>query len=154
MPKKDLKYFMIPDEEKIVKKPAPARFVDENGERLELEIKVLPESKIQQIRDAYTRRVEAKDKKGNTLIANGEVVWKTTKDMQRINRHFIAEALVYPDLKDPKLMEYYHCNDITEMPYKVFPTSDEFEYVWRTVLRVLGIIDSPDDDEELKDAKN
>lgn len=152
--KKDLKYFMRSDEDKIVKKPAPEGFVDENGERLQMEIKILPESKLQEIRDAYTTKSVAYDKKGNPLIANGEVVWKTTKDVQKINRHFIAEALQYPNLQDKELMEFYNCADVTEMPLNVFKSSEEYEHVWRMVMSALGLIDSAGDDEDLKEAKN
>jgi len=88
-------------------------------------------------------------------------VWKTEKDSARATRHIIAEALVYPNLKDEKLMEYYGCHDITEMPTKVFPKSDEFAHVSRLVFAALGIGSFPgaDEDEgnadsEIDEAKN
>lgn len=49
----------------------------------------------------------------------------------------------------------YNCNDITLMPYKVFPDNKEFEYVSNKVMEVLNIIEPEDDKEELvKEAKN
>ena len=65
------------------------------------------------------------------------------------------EALVYPDLKDPELMKYYDCVDITDMPLKVFTNNDEFGYVSRKVLEILGLMDAAESNErEVEDAKN
>ena len=96
----------------------------------------------------------ATDKKGNPLIAMGEVVWKTEKDNARATRHMIAEALVYPDIKDPELMKYYNCNDVSEMALKVFSSADEYQHVLRIVMQALGLSNEVNDDEDLADAKN
>ena len=82
-------------------------------------------------------------------------VYKVDRDNGRAARHIMAEALVYPNLKDEKLMQFFNCNDITLMPYKVFPDNKEFEYVSNKVMEVLNIIEPEDDKEELvKEAKN
>ena len=155
MTKKDLKYFMHPTEDEIVKVPGPDGFKDEDGKVLTFEVKVLSQREIAEINDNYTTRTMATDKKGNPLIANGEVVWKTKRDNGRASRHIIVEALQYPNLKDPELMAYYKCNDITEMPYYVFPKADDFTFVSRMVMKALGIMSSPEDDEDdLNAAKN
>lgn len=96
----------------------------------------------------------ATDKKGNPLIAMGEVVWKTEKDSARASRHLIVEALQFPNLKDKELMEYYHCVDVTDMPLKVFPKADEYQHVSRMVMQALGLASAVNDDEELEAAKN
>ena len=96
----------------------------------------------------------ATDKKGNPLIAMGEVVWKVEKDNARASRHIIAESLQYPNLKDPELMKYYNCADMTEMPLKVFSRADEYQHVSRIVMQALGLMETQDDDEELDAAKN
>ena len=74
--------------------------------------------------------------------------------MQAASRHLMVEALVYPDLKDKKLMEYFGCVDITEMPLKVFPTNKEYGHVSKQVLKVLGLTEEDDEAKETEDAKN
>lgn len=152
--KKDLKYFMRSTEQKIVTAPGPDSFKDDEGKVIDFEIRVLSQEEINRINENYRRRSMATDKKGNPLIANGEVVWKVEKDPSRASRHIIVEALQYPDLKDPDLMKHYGCVDVTDMPLKVFPTADEYQHVSRIVMQALGLGSTFNDDEELDDAKN
>ena len=152
--KKSLKYFMRNREPETVTVPGPETIKDDDGKVIQLEVKVLSQERINQINDAYRKRCMATDKKGNPLIALGEVVWKTEKDSARATRHIIAEALQYPNLQDKELMEYYGCVDITEMPLKVFPRTDEYQHVARMVMQALGLSAAVNDDEELDDAKN
>lgn len=163
MANKDLKYFMREQKEEVITVPGPESFKDDNGKVIDFEVRVLSGATVNKINDAYRKRSIATDKKGNPLIFNGEVVWKTEKDSARATRHIIAEALVYPNLKDEKLMEYYGCHDIAEMPDKVFPKSDEFAHVSRIVFAALGIGTFPGEgedgdengvDSEIEDAKN
>lgn len=153
---KDLKFFMRDNTPEIVTAPGPDSIKDEKGKVVQFEIKVLPQSEIQKINDNYRKRSMATDKKGNPLIALGEVVWKTEKDSARAVRHIITEALVYPNLKDPELMKFYNCADITEMPLLVFPKSDEYNHVSRIVMNALGIGNDAvvNDDDTVDAAKN
>lgn len=150
MAKKDLKYFMREHKEEIVTAPGPESFKDENGNVIELEIKVLDQATITKINNNYRKRSIALDRKGNPFISNGEVVFKTEKDADRATRHIIAEALAYPNLKDPQLMEFYQCNDITEMPLLVFSKSDEYLHIIRVVFAALGLGDYNEDTAEEK----
>ena len=153
--KKDLKYFMRSTEPKIVTVPGPDSFKDDGGKVIDFEIRVLSQEEINRINEGYRKRGMATDKKGNPLIANGEVVWKTEKDPAKASRHIIVEALQYPDLKDPDLMmQHYGCVDFTDMPLKVFPTADEYQHVSRIVMQALGLASAISDEEELADAKN
>lgn len=152
--KKDLKYFMRSTEPEVVTAPGPDSFRDEEGNVIQFEIKVLSQEEITKINDMYRRRSMATDKKGNALIANGEVVWKTERDGARASRHLIVEALQYPDLKDPELMKYYGCVDVTEMPLKVFHKTDEYQHVSRIVMQALGLSSAVNDEDDLTDAKN
>lgn len=154
MEKKNLKYFMRDTKEEIVTVPGPDSFKDENGKVIDFEIKVLSQETINKINDAYRKRSMATDKKGNPLIAMGEVVWKVEKDNARASRHIIAEALQYPNLKDPELMKHYGCADMTEMPLKVFSRADEYQHVSRIVMQVLGLMETADDSTDLDAAKN
>lgn len=154
MAKKDLKYFMRSTEPEVVTAPGPESFKDEDGNVIQFEIKVLTQSEINQINDNYRKRSMSTDKKGNPLIAMGEVVWKTEKDSARASRHMIVEALQYPNLKDPELMKHYNCVDVTEMPLLVFSKADEYQHVSRIVMQALGLASTVNDDEDMKDAKN
>ena len=154
MAKRDLKYFMREREEQIISVPGPETFTDENGNVLDLEIRVLSNTEIQKINNNYRKRSIATDKKGQPYIANGEVVFKTEKDSAKAARHIIAEALVFPDLNDKGLMEFYHCSDITEMPELVFSRADEYAHVTRAVFTALGLIDGVPDDEVIGEVKN
>lgn len=152
--KKSLKYFMRAPQDEVVTMPGIDAIRDENGNVIPLEIRVLTQEEINKINDNYRHRSIATDKKGNPLIANGEVVWKTERDSMRAARHMIAEALVYPNLKEKELMDFYHCVDITEMPLKVFPNPNEYQQVFRAVMHVLGLSNDVSDDEDLEAAKN
>jgi len=157
MSKKDLKFFMRSTEPEIVKAKGPDSFKDENGNPIEFEIKVLTQAEIQRINDLYRERRIATDKRGNPLVQNGEVVFRVERDNAKATRHMVAEALVYPNLKDEELMKYYGCVDITEMPLLVFPRPDEYQHVMRIVMSALGIGDfgeSESDDKVVADAKN
>ena len=79
------------------------------------------------------------------------------RDNVKASQHIIAEALVYPDLKDPDLMAFFNCNDIAEMPLKVFPRADEYAHVSRAVMVALGLASEPAQEEQenvLNEAKN
>lgn len=80
MAKKDLKYFMRSMEPEIVTVPGPESIKDENGEVIQFEIKKLTQEEITRINDAYRKHSIATDKRGNPLVSNGEVIWKTERD--------------------------------------------------------------------------
>ena len=152
--KKNLKYFMRDTQPEIVTVPGPESFKDEEGKVIDFEIKVLPQSEIMRINDSYRTHRTARDKKGNPLVLNNEVVWETERDSARASRHLIVEALQYPDLKDPELMKHFNCVDVTEMPLLVFPRADEYQHVTRIVMQALGLLDDSQDSEDLEEAKN
>lgn len=157
MAAKDLKYFMRENKEEVVTAPGPESFKDEDGNVIQFEIKVLTQAEIIKINEKYHKRSMATDKKGNPLIANGEIIWKTEKDSARASRHMIVEALKYPNLKDVELMKHYNCVDVTEMPLLVFPHADEYQHVTRIVMSALGLGDYAADEqteETLEEAKN
>lgn len=158
--KKSLKAFMREEARthETVTAPAPPSFPpDEDGNPVMLEIKVLHSNEIQKINDAYRKRAVALDKRGNPIVQNGEIVFKTERDNIKASNHILVEALVYPDLKDKELMEFFECVDITEMPGKVFPRPEEIGHVSRVVMSALGLGNdfNPNEDEEtLEEIKN
>jgi hypothetical protein len=152
--KKNLKYFMRSTETEIITAPGPESIVDEDGNVVQFEIKVLSQEQINTINDNYRRHTMATDRKGNPLISGGEIVWKTERDNARATRHLIVEALQYPNLKDTELMKYYECVDVTEMPLKVFPRPDEYNHVLKIVLSALGLVSGEAEQNDLESAKN
>lgn len=158
--KKSLKYFMRPEakEEQVVTAQGPETIKGEDGKPITLEIRVLHNDRIRAINEAYRTRKMATDKKGNPIVANGEVVYRVEKDSARAARHMIAEALVYPDMKDKELQEFFNCYDMVDMVDKVFPSADEYNHVSRVVLAALGLGPAieveEDDDKQISDAKN
>lgn len=156
MANKDLRYFMREEAkvEQIVTVPGPESIKDENDNVIQLEIKQLHNDTIAKINEMYESKTPLKDKKGNFIVQNGNVVYKVERDRSKAARHLMVEALAYPDLKDKKLMEYFGCVDITEMPLKVFPTNKEYGHVSKQVLKVLGLTEEDDEAKETEDAKN
>ena len=154
MANKSLSYFMreTAKEEQIIEVPGVPSIVDENGNVVNFKIKVLNQKQISDIYDKYRTRQMVFDKRGNPFTRGNEAVFKTENDSAKALRHIIVDSLVYPDLRDKDLMEFYNCFDITEMPIKVFPDPKEYSHVERAVLSALGIMDSNDD--EVEDAKN
>ena len=148
MVKRDLKAFMRDSAktEEIVRVPGPDTILGGDGKPEMLEIKVLSNTAINAIRDRYTTRTMAVDKKGKPYIENGEVAFKTRTDSQKATGHILAEALVYPDLKDAELMKFFNCYDFTEMAGKVFARTDEFAHVNQAVLAALGIVREPENE--------
>ena len=154
---KNLKYFMRDSAkvEQVVEVPGLPSIVDDDGNVVPFKIRKLHNDRINEINELYRSRVPLKDKKGNFIVQNGEVVFKTERDSARATRHIIVESLVEPDLKDAELMKFFGCVDITQMPLKVFPENDEYGYVSRKVLEVLGMLDPEEkEDVEIEDAKN
>lgn len=148
--KKDLKYFMQEaNESEIIKVGGIERYKDEEGNIIPFEIKVLSQEEISNIINKYTDKRIALDKRGNPIVSNGEVVYKTVRNNEKASRHIIVEALLYPNLKDPELMGYYNCVDITDMPLKVFRTAEEYNRVSRVVMEALGMGSYGLDDDEL-----
>ena len=92
MADKNLRYFMRPEakEEKIVEVPGPSAIKGEDGKPITMKVKVLHNKRIREINDSYRTRRMATDKKGNPMVANGEVVFKVEKDSARAARHLIA----------------------------------------------------------------
>ncbi len=151
---KDLSYFMREEKEEIIKVKGPDSFKDEQGEVVEFEIKVLSQSTIQRINDMYKETKIATDKKGNPFVVNGEVIHETLRDSEKAIGHIIAESLIYPDLKDEKLMKHFNCFEYAEMAKKVFFNPAEYRFVQSIVLSNMGVYSSQDEKKDLETAKN
>lgn len=153
---KNLKYFMREQKEEIISIPGPESFKDENGKTIQFEVKKLSQEHIGKLYDMYNTKKVALDKKGNPYVQNGQVIFRVEKDSVKSWRHILCDALVYPDLKDPELMQYYGCIDFTEMPIKVFSDPKEYSYVETNVMKLLGILqnDEAEEEDDVAEAKN
>lgn len=79
---KNLKYFMRKEEdvETVVTVPGPETIKDDEGNVIQLEVKVLSAEHIRRINDNYHTRTIALDKKGNPYINAGNVVFRDERD--------------------------------------------------------------------------
>lgn len=154
---KNLSYFMRDElkNEKIVEMAGPASIKDENGNPVVFQIKRLRREKVDKIYDHYKTLKPALDKNKKPYVVDGKMVMKEEKDYAKALRHVMAEALVYPNLRDEKLMKFYDCIDVTEMPVKVF-TQKEYAEVIKMLNHVLGIDDEDEEEQQddLESAKN
>ena len=157
---KDLKYFMRKQNDVVAEVPAPESMRGEDGVLPMMKIRKLTMERVQQINELYHTRRIATDKKGKPYVVNGEVVHEVKRDNARAGRHLVAEALVFPNLNDEELKNFYNCVDLTEMPLKVFYNTDEYSYVSEQVMKVLGFGPETEEDgaegtdKEIEDAKN
>lgn len=155
---KNLKYFMCEDSkrEEIVSVPGLERFKDESGNVVPFEIKVLSQKTIDEITKNGTKRTMALDRDRQPIIKGDKIIYSVEVDDDLIMRHMLVEALKYPDLKDPKLMDFYDCYDVAEMPLLVFPRPDEYLYVANMIYTALGMGRGifGRNNEEVDDAKN
>lgn len=154
---KNLSYFMREElkNEDIVEMAGPDSIKDENGNPVVFQIKRLRRDRVDKIYDRYKTLKPALDKNKKPYVVDGKMVMKEEKDYAKALRHVMAEALVYPDLRDEKLMKFYDCIDVTEMPVKVF-TQKEYAEVIKMLNHVLGIDDEDEEEQQddLDSAKN
>lgn len=154
---KTLSYFMREElkNEDIVEMAGPDSIKDENGKPVVFQIKRLRRDRVDQIYSHYRTLKPALDKNKRPYVVDGKMVMKEEKDYAKALRHVVAEALVYPNLRDEKLMKFYECIDVTEMPVKVF-TQKEYSEVIKMLNHVLGIDDEDEEEQQddLDSAKN
>ena len=157
MAERTLSYFMreTAKKQEIVEVPGIESIKDENGHAVPFKIKMLTKKEIDDIYDKYRTRTMLCDKKGKPIFNRGQAVFDINTDSNRALRRIIVEALVYPDLHNKELMDYFDCYEFAEMPLKVFPNPKEYDQVANIVLSTIGILDEDEDDEsEVQEAKN
>lgn len=157
MDTKNLKYFMREElkTEEVIEMPGPDTITDENGKPVVFKIKRLCREKIDNIYKHYRTLKPALDKNKKPYVVDGKMVMMEEKNYQKAFGHVLAEAIVYPDLRDPELMKFFDCADVTQMPVKMF-TQKEYSQIVDMVNHVLGIDDEDAEEQEddLESAKN
>lgn len=160
MSKYSLQYFMREElkKDEVVEVPGMETFKDENGTIIPFQIKILGVDRINDLRKIYSKNRIVIDEKGKKLYdKNGKPMFEKEVDSVMATNRLIVEALVFPNLKDKELMEFYNCHDVDQMPFKVFKKSSDYQYISEQVTEALGLTsqeDEPTDDELVNEAKN
>ena len=94
------------------------RFKDKNGKVQKVKLKGLPTEDIQRIVRESNRQNE--------------------DDVTLTNR-LVVECMVYPNLKDKTLCDYYKVYEPQEVLMKVFSAPDEYTKLTKEVTKLLGI---------------
>lgn len=140
--------------QEIIEVPGVDSIKDEDGKVVPFKIKILTKKEIEDIYDKYRTRTLLYDKKGKPVIDRGQAVFDVNTDSSKALRRIIVEALVYPDLHNKELMEFFECYEFADMPVKVFPNPKEYAQVEQMVLSTLGILEDESGEDEVKEAKN
>lgn len=152
-----LRAFMLSElkEEEVIEYPGVETFKGKDGKPIPLKIRALSRKRINEIRKSYRTKKILKDKKGNPIVNGNMAVYAEEYDAERAGAHILVEAIVYPKLNDPELMEFYGAVDAMEMPDKVFKKADDYAYVNKCVVEACGLGAGDDEDEdEVEEIKN
>lgn len=146
----DLSYFMHDTTPTEATYPAPKRFVDKDGNRLQLIFRILSEEELREIRKHWRKRTIVKDDKTKApiVLSNGTVAVDETYDGQSAMQEMLVESLIYPNLKDETLRKHYNCLNNIEMPLKVFPRTDDLTYVVKAFNILHGFEETDNSEEE------
>ncbi len=150
----NLKRFMRP--EMKADEAFEVKIKDKDGKDMMIKIRRLPRKIVNEIRDAYTTKEIAYDKKGNPIFRGQRLVMTESRDEEKYLRHLLCEALVIPKLNDPELMEFFGCVDMTDMPDVVF-TQPELIQVINEYTRIANYEPMGEEDvdaELVNEAKN
>lgn len=158
MANKSMKAFMKEDvkERGTQEFPGIERYKDENGQPIPFIIKCLNQKELEEIRAQYKEEHPFKDKDGKYVFLNdGTVATRRTNDTAKAGLDILVSAFVQPKLDDEELMAYYGVLNRLDMPYTIFPTSEEFRYANKCVMEACGIsAKKKDDSEVVEDLKN
>lgn len=152
----DFKSFMLSglknDDTEILTFKGVNTFKDAEGNPIPLKFKKIPEREIGKIRKEFTTKTPAVDKNGKYIIRNGRIINDIETDLDSFSDAIIAESMVYPDLKDKSLYDYYNVYSKIEL-LKVLFKGDDYKYVDRCAAQTCGMAPI-DEDELVKELKN
>lgn len=146
--------FMRPElkEDIIVEIPGIKTFSDEDGNPIPMKVRALTTSDLEIIRKSCRKRKIAKDTRGKPIFQSGVVQYSEEYDNNAMSNEMIAAALVFPDLHDQALRDYYGVNSAAELVPKMFRKVDDYQYIVNQIQEISGITD--DADEMIDEAKN
>lgn len=127
-------------------------FKDENGVPIPLKFKQISRNEVNEIRNKFKTKTPAIGKDGNYIISGGRIINDVEVDIADFTDELIVKTMVYPNLKDKELMDYYNVYASTELLHKLFKGKD-FEYVDSCSAQAAGLIEI-DENEVIKNIKN
>ncbi len=152
---KNLNYFMQADIEEVTETfPAPNRkpFLDENGNPIMLEARLVPTEKMEQLRKQCITNKVALDSKGKPIISGGKVVRDEQFDGDKFSKLLMVESLVYPNMNDEKLRKFHKVAGAIELPARIFRNNADYLYIMEQLNRIqYGAEESTE--EEVEEAK-
>ena len=138
--------------DQIVEIPGIKTFCDKDGNPIPMKIKVITSGKLSELRNLARKRTIAKDKKGKPIFNGGQIQYSEEIDSTLLTDVMIAESLVFPDLHDKDLLNYYGEQEAVKLVHKVFAKIDDYTYISDQITEVSGL--SRDADELVDEAKN
>jgi len=140
------------NEDTIVTIPGIKTFSDESGKPIDMKIRVITTADLTRIRKACHTRKIAKDAKGKPIFKDGSIQYDDQYDGNAMTDQMIVQSLVFPDLHDKELLEFYGCNESVELVHKLFRRFEDYTYISEKIQEVSGI--SATGDEIIDEAKN
>ena len=140
------------NEDTIVTIPGIKTFSDESGKPIDMKIRVITTADLTRIRKACHTRKIAKDAKGKPIFKDGSIQYDDQYDGNAMTDQMIVQSLVFPDLHDKELLEFYGCNESVELVHNLFRRFEDYTYISEKIQEVSGI--SATGDEIIDEAKN
>lgn len=140
------------NEEQRIQIPGVKTFSDAEGNPIPITIRLITTSDLKQIRKACHIRKPAKDNKGKLVFQGGQLQYDDQYDGNAISDEMIVQALVFPNMRDKELLDFYKCNSSVELVHKMFWRLDEYTYLIEKIQEASGI--DAGDDEIIDEAKN
>ncbi len=126
----NFKNFMIADLKKndVLTFKGVDTFKDDNGNPISLKFKQISRAEAEELRQKFTTKTPAVNAKGNYIITDGRIVNDIEVDYAKYTDALIVETMVYPNLKDKELLDYYGVYAGTELLHILFKGKD-YDYV-------------------------
>lgn len=151
----NFKNFMLPElkeQSDIIAFKGVDTFKDKDGNPIPIKFRVPNRLEVREIRKKFERRTPAIDKDGNFIIKNGAIVHNESFDFDEYTDELIVETMVYPNLNDTQLQEYYGVYAATELLHILFRNKD-YKYIDSCCAQVVGFSDL-DEQFVIKEVKN
>lgn len=114
-------------------------FKDDNGNPTPLKFKPISKAEAEELRKKFTIKTPAVNKNGNYIITDGRIVNDIEVDYVKYTDALIVETMVYPNLKDKELLDYYGVYAGTELLHILFKGKD-YDYVDRCAAQAADLI--------------
>lgn len=138
----DLQAFMIEKKEETIEYVASKNFKDDEGKPIAWRLKTITAKENEELRKQCYK---------NTLIQNGKKKgYQQQLDTIKYLELLTDKCVVYPDLHNVELLDYYHEMDSIDLLTKHLLTPGEYDDLTAEVQRINGY----DIEEAVEEAKN